>query len=204
MTMLDWLVDLLCSARGRMSASRQRHRLLRLRSLGMHIGVLVNLPASTWIDDSHCYLISIGDRCGFGEECLILAHDAQMYQSLGVTRVGRVVIHPECHIGARTVILPGVEVGPRTIVGANSVVSRSLPPGTVCDGVPARVVCSLDEYLEKHRRALAHAPTFPFDDYDIRVITPERQAEMVRRLAIEDGYITGNHPILREWLADRH
>jgi acetyltransferase-like isoleucine patch superfamily enzyme len=59
---------------------------------------------------------------------LILAHDAQMDEFLDAGRIGRVVIRSHSHIGARTVILPGVEIGPRTIVGANSVVSQSLPP----------------------------------------------------------------------------
>jgi len=156
----------------------------------------VNLPASTWIDDSHCFLIRIGDRCGFGEECHILAHDAQMNEYIDATRIGRVVIHASCHIGARTVILPGVEIGPRTLVGANSVVSRSLPPETVCAGAPAKVICSLDEYLDKHRRALSQAPTFDYASHDIGVITPERKLEMLRALAREDGYITGGYEVM--------
>ncbi len=92
--------------------------------MGMRIGRNVWLPSSTWIDTSHCFLISIGDNCGFGEECFILAHDAQMDEFLDATRIGRVVIHESCHIGARCVILPGVEIGPRAIVGSGSIVTK--------------------------------------------------------------------------------
>lgn len=106
------------------------------------------------------------------------------------------IIHPSCHIGARTVILPGVEVGPRTIVGANSVVSKSLPPETVCAGAPAKVICSLDEYLERHRRALKEAPTFDYRTHDIGVISPEQKAAMVRALADRDGYMTGGYSLM--------
>lgn len=197
---LKWLLDLASALKQRLDAVRLQRRRQRLCAKGLHIGAMVRLPASTWIDDSHCFLISIGDRCGFGEGCVILAHDAQMYQSLGVTRVGRVTIHEQCHIGSQTVLLPGVEVGPRTIVGANSVVSRSLPPETVCAGVPARVICSLQEYLEKHRQALATAPTFPFDDFDIGAITPERRDAMREALQGQDGYIVGSAPILEEFM----
>ncbi len=126
--MLGWLLNVASNANERLHAARVRRRWDRLRQLGMHIGQGVNLPPSTWIDTSHCFLISIGDWCGFGEECLILAHDAQMDEYLDAAVMARVVIHESCHIGSRAVILPGVEVGPRTIVGANSVVSRSLPP----------------------------------------------------------------------------
>jgi maltose O-acetyltransferase len=159
--------------------------------MGMGLGDDVWLPASTWIDTSHCYLISIGDHCGFGEECLILAHDAQMDEFLDATRIGRVVIHPSSHIGARSIILPGVEIGPRTLVGAGSVVSRTLPPDTVCAGNPARVLCSLDEYLTKHRSRLATAPAFEYATHDISVLTPEDGARMMAALAGSDGYIVG-------------
>jgi maltose O-acetyltransferase len=196
MRVLGWLADMASGLKQRLDTARLERRWRRLRTLGMRVGEQVNLPASTWIDDSHCFLISIGDRCGFGEQCHILAHDAQMNEFLNATRIGRVIIHPSCHIGARTVILPGVEIGPRTIVGANSVVSRSLPPDTVCAGAPAKAICSLEEYLEKHRRALATAPLFLYATHDISVITPEQKAAMVTALSTRDGYVTGGHEIM--------
>jgi maltose O-acetyltransferase len=166
----------------------------------MHIGERVNLPASTSIDTSHCFLISIGDDCGFGPECMILAHDAQMDEYLDAARLGRVIIHPSCHIGARTVILAGVEIGPRTIVGANSVVARSLPPDTVCAGNPAKPICSLQEYLEKHRRRIERGPTFDYLKYDIRFLTPERKAELIHAVAEGDAYMIGGHSAERRGL----
>ena len=159
--------------------------------MGMHIGNDVFLPDSTWIDTSHCFLISIGDHCGFGEECLLLAHDAQMDEYLDAARIGRVVIHESSHIGARTVILPGVEIGPRTVVGAGSVVTKSLPADTVCAGNPARVICSLDEYLSKQRERIARARTFDYTQYDIRVQTPERRAELIAACDAGPTYIVG-------------
>ena len=173
----------------------QRARMVRrwstLRKMGMHIGAGVNLPASTWIDSAHCFLISIGDHCGFGPDCLILAHDAQMDEFLDIARIGRVTIHESCHVGARVVILPGVTMGPRTLVGAGSVVTRSLPGDSFCAGNPARVICSLDEYLDKHRARAATAPAFSYDLYDIRSATPDRLSEMVAATAGRDGYMHG-------------
>jgi maltose O-acetyltransferase len=187
-SLLSRMVSVLCGIKESVDRARIEQRWIRLRSLGMVIGKDVWLPSSTWIDSDHCYLISIGDHCGFGEECHILAHDAQMDEFLDAARVGLVTIHQSCHIGARTVILPGVEIGPRTIVGANSVVSKSLPPETVCAGNPAKVICSLDEYLQKHRDRLKARPTFPYAN---RFPTLEERKTMAEALRKIDGYIVG-------------
>jgi maltose O-acetyltransferase len=113
-----------------------------------------------------------------------------MDEFLDAARIGRVIIHESCHIGARTMILAGVEIGPRTIVGAQSVVTRTLPPDTVCAGNPARVICTLEEYLAKHRQRIAASQCFPYLDYD-RHVTPERRAELVAAVARRDAYIVG-------------
>ena len=189
--MLGWMLDRASRWKGRLEEKHLERRWERLKAMGMMIGAGVNLPASTTIDVSHCFLISIGDWCGFGSDCVILAHEGQFDEFLDAGRIGRVTIHPHSHIGTRTVILPGVEIGPRTIVGANSLVTRSLPPDTVCAGSPARVICSLDEYLERHRQRMQERPNFAYSEYDIRVLTPERRAEMVAATADGDAYIVG-------------
>jgi len=191
--MIAWVFYLASKVNGWIQKVRVERRWAHLRKMGMQIGRNVFLPDSTWIDASHCFLISVGDNCGFGEECMILAHDAQMDEFLDAARIGRVVIHPSCHIGARTVILAGVEIGPRTIVGANSVVSSSLPPDTVCAGIPAKVICTLEQYLERHRQKLTGSEKFDYMKYDLRFLTPERRAEIVAAVAQEDAYMVGGH-----------
>lgn len=188
MSLLDIALDMVRGLRAKLNQIRRERRWERLRAQGMRLGADVWLPDSTWIDTDYCHLISIGDHCGFGGECLILAHDAQMDEFLDAGRIGRVVIHESCHIGARSVILPGVEIGPRTIVGANSTVSRSLPPDTVCAGSPARVICSLDEYLAKHRKTIAESSTFP---YEKTAPSPELREQMVAATRSRDAYVVG-------------
>ena len=188
MSLISGWVDAVAGLRARTREMRVRRRWERLRELGMQIGEDVWLPGSTWIDPDYCFLISIGDHCGFGEECMILAHDAQMDEFLDAARVGRVIIHPSCHIGARSVILPGVEIGPRTIVGAHSVVSKSLPPDSVCTGAPARVLCSLDDYLERHRARIASSPTFA---YSKEPLTLDQRRQIIEATMTRDAYIVG-------------
>lgn len=189
--MIGFILGVLVRLRDRLDDIRRRRRWDQLRAMGMHIGSDVLLPDSTWVDTSHCFLISIGDHCGFGDGCLLLAHDAQMDEYLDAARIGRIVIHESSHIGARSIILPGVEIGPRTVVGAGSVVAKSLPPDSVCAGNPARVICSLDEYLAKQRARLEVAPTFDYAHYDVRALTPERRDELVAACESGIAFIVG-------------
>ncbi len=198
MMFISWVLSLPGRLKERVDQWRLKRRWQKLRANGMHIGKHVNLPASTWIDNSHCFLISIDDLCGFGEFCSILAHDAQMDEFLDASRLGRVIIHESCHIGAHSVILAGTEIGPRTLVGANSVVSSRLPPDTVCAGNPARVICSLSEYLEKHKKRITPETSFPFREYDMQFITEEGKARMIAALEKGPAYMIGGRDLYWE------
>lgn len=188
MRLINYALDIISLLKAKIERIRIERRWTILRQRGMGIGADVWLPASTWIDAEYCFLITIGDHCGFGEHCFILAHDAQMDEFLDAARIGRVTIHESCHIGARTVILPGVEIGPQTIVGANSVVTKSLPAYSVCAGNPAQVLCSLDAYLEKHRSRIAVSPQFA---YQSQFLSEEDRTRMALAVSKLDGYIIG-------------
>jgi acetyltransferase-like isoleucine patch superfamily enzyme len=54
--------------------------------------------------------------------------------------LGGGVVRRFARIGANSTILPGVEVGAGSLVGAGSVVARDVPAGTVVIGNPARVI----------------------------------------------------------------
>jgi len=94
-------------------------------------------------------------------------------------------------VGGRTIILPGVEIGPRTVIAANSVVSRSLPADTVCGGRPARPFSTLSQYIEAHRRRLEVARTFKYSEYDVPNLSPERRAALVSAVLAGDVYMLG-------------
>ncbi|PRY53667.1 succinyltransferase-like protein [Arcticibacter pallidicorallinus] len=51
---------------------------------------------------------------------------------------GSVIIRSNVHIGDGVFILPGIEIGEGSIVGANSVVTKSIPAFSICAGAPAR------------------------------------------------------------------
>lgn len=70
-------------------------------------------------------------------------------QGTKLDAVAPIKIHDDVFIGAHAIILPGVSIGPRAIVGAGAVVSRDVPPNSVAVGSPAKVVSTLDDYVEK-------------------------------------------------------
>ena len=72
--------------------------------------------------------------------------DSWMFGSMpeysGMKYYDTIEIKDNCFIGVRVTFLPGVTVGPNSIVGAGSVVTRDVTPNTVVMGNPARPVCS--------------------------------------------------------------
>ena len=66
---------------------------------------------------------------------------------------GKIKIGDHSFIGYYALIMPGVQIGERCVVGAGSVVTKSVPDNSVVAGNPARLLGSTDTYLEK---LLAH------------------------------------------------
>lgn len=54
-------------------------------------------------------------------------------------------------IGSNVTILNDVRIGSNSIVAAGAVVTKDVPANSVVGGVPAKVICSMDEYLNKRK-----------------------------------------------------
>ncbi|WP_196210803.1 DapH/DapD/GlmU-related protein [Citrobacter sp. Res13-Sevr-PEB04-36] len=63
----------------------------------------------------------------------------------GHSDVKSVILKKGCWVGANVTILPGVVVGENSVVGANSIVTKNIPPFTVVAGNPARFIKKVNE-----------------------------------------------------------
>jgi acetyltransferase-like isoleucine patch superfamily enzyme len=93
-----------------------------------------------------CGSVEIGDWNMFGPDVYITDSNHQFDCDFGPAELpmdrGTVVIGNRCWIGAKAIILKGVRLGDGCVVAAGAVVTRSVEPGTVVAGVPARALHS--------------------------------------------------------------
>jgi len=90
--------------------------------------------------------VRIGDFTLFGPGVQILTATHPLDAALRRRQeLGRPVdIGSDVWVGGGALILPGVRIGARTVIGAGSVVTRDLPEGVLAAGNPCRVVRSLE------------------------------------------------------------
>ena len=139
---------------------------LDARGAGIVIGDNVIISGGTVLRTRDRGELRVGDGCSIGRNCLlgtesklVLGKDilvaAYVYLSAGgrhrfddpetaiikqgVATSQGVEIGDGCWVGTRTTVLDGVTVGPGTVVGAHSLVTKSLPKMVVAHGTPARI-----------------------------------------------------------------
>ncbi len=98
-------------------------------------------------------LLTIGDDVTVSGEVLFVTHDAAMpkYYNRSGALFGKINIGNRCFIGERAMILYGVTLADNTLVAAGSVVTRSvLESGKIIGGNPARVIGTIDSFVERH------------------------------------------------------
>lgn len=112
---------------------------------GTHVGERAYL----WAGDSRGR-IRIGDHCRLGPEVFVTASDYGLQPDQLIAYQERnerdVEIGNDVWLGARVFVGAGVHIGDGCVVSAGSVVARSLPPGSVAVGVPARIVRRREDY----------------------------------------------------------
>ena len=111
--------------------------------------------------------IYIGNYVGFGPNVGILSAYLDLYDHRKAN-TKPIRLGDYCWIGMGSIVLPGVDLGPRTIVAANSTVTKSFPKGyCVIGGCPAKVIKELDpEKVVKYSAKREYFGFIPADKFD--------------------------------------
>ena len=139
-----------------------------LRKQGVQIGENCVFRGSRCaaIDITRPSLIEIGNYVDMNLNFTILTHDyatsvfLRVYKKF-INSSGKVKIGNNIYFGKNCTILKGVTIGDNCIIGAGSIVNTNIPENSVAVGVPAKVICSLENYYNK-RSKLALEEAFEY------------------------------------------
>lgn len=108
------------------------------------LGKRVFINSGCRFQDQGC--ITLGDDCLIGHNAVIatLQHDIDPRRRSNLIP-SPVVIERNVWLGANVTVLPGVTIGEDAVIGAGSIVTKTIPAGTIAVGSPARVVRTIDE-----------------------------------------------------------
>lgn len=172
-----------------MARVRGEYTLKRLIKLGLQVGEGCCMERGCIIDNSHCWLIHMGNYVHMAPRVHILAHDGTTKASLGYTKIGRVEIGNYVDIGVGAIILPNVKIGDHVLIGAGCVVSKDIPSNSVVVGNPCRVIGSMEELVAKNKERMKHTVVYD-ETWTLRKnISKERKLEMYKALEGKWGYV---------------
>lgn len=138
------------------------------RILHARVGKNVKIRSGCILRGAPEYLLLLGDDVYINCDCIIQGGSAQVtigsrvtlamgvyihsdsgpntspaLQSVYPITAGPVTIEDDVWIADRAVIMPGVTIGARSVIAANSLVTKNVPPGTLVGGTPARMLKQL-------------------------------------------------------------
>ena len=129
-----------------------------LRSKGVKIGdrCFIPEPRTVDIDLTRPSLIEIGDDVRMNIGFTLMTHDfasavfrVKYKEFIGSS--GKVKIGNNVYFARHCTVLRGVTIGDNCIIGYGSLVTRNIPSNSVAVGVPAKVICSLEDYYNKRK-----------------------------------------------------
>lgn len=98
-------------------------------------------------------LVKIGSHCSISSNISFVTHDGGGWvfteEMPSLQRFGRIEIKDNCYIGIKCNILPNVIIGPNSIVGGGSVITKDVPANVVVGGNPAKFTKTIEQYKKE-------------------------------------------------------
>ena len=119
--------------------------ILRGNDLLLHIGKHSRMGGGRIIVMGQSNQITIGMNCMLADHLQIWSTDSHPIYDVDMNIINPsspIIMNDGVWIGSCATVLKGVTIGEGAIIGMNAVVTRDVPPHSVCVGNPARVVKS--------------------------------------------------------------
>ena len=116
------------------------------------------------------YLVSLGNHVSISAGTVFLTHEGAHWVLKGLNPAkynstfgyGKIQVGNNVYIGYKVTLLRGITIGDNTIIGACSLVNKSLAGNGVYAGVPAKYICSLQQWEQKF---MADMPAYDKENY---------------------------------------
>lgn len=123
-----------------------------LRSKGVKVGKGCMI-SPCHISAKEGYLIEIGNYCRIAKDCEFFTHGGIyclqiLHNDPDLDYFGKIKIGDYVSIGEGCKIMPGVTIGNNVIIGAGSVVTKSIPEGYMVAGNPIRHIGYTEQWYE--------------------------------------------------------
>lgn len=121
------------------------------RKCGASIGVDTHIFSNISLGET--FLITVGNNVTISNNVSLITHDASVRHYIKNTTdiFGRIIIGNNVFVGMNTTILPGVTIADNCVIGAGSVVTKSIMhQGEVWAGNPATYICNINVLADKY------------------------------------------------------
>lgn len=119
---------------------------------------------------SEPYLVQLGNQVKITAGVRFVTHDGGMWviRNLGwnenADKMDKIIVGDNVFIGINAIIMPGVTIGSNVIIGGGSVVSKNVPDNTIVAGVPAREICTIEEFYNKNQHRIYDTKQMSYDE----------------------------------------
>lgn len=112
---------------------------------------------------SEPYLVTLGNNVRITGNVTLVTHDGGVWVARNMhpeyrdaDRFGCIKIGNNVHVGMGATVMPGVTIGDNCIIGVGAIETKDIPNNSVAVGVPARVIETVDEYVQKNSQQFEH------------------------------------------------
>ena len=152
---------------------RKLHPLEYAKKCGVNIkGELYIYGTVNW--GTEPWIITVGNNVHITNGVNFITHDGgtllfrKEIPDLEITKP--IVVGNNVYFGNDVTILPGVTIGNDVVIGTRAVVTKDIPDNSVIGGVPARIIKTTDEYLEKIKKESLHLGNLKGKEKDIALM----------------------------------